>query len=240
MYNPYAPPASLQPTTAAFVPGRPQPWQVGEVFAAAWRAYKTNWVPLTAAVFLQVVVGTTLQELPSFFAKKAALGPAAQVVALLIGLFVGLFVQSFFMVGIMRMCLAAARGGVVAFSELAGGASQWLPCFAVMLVTMLGSLGYALFIVPGVIITAWLMTAFFFVVDADMTGIEAIRASFRASRGCLAKLSAIWLAWVGLSILGLAACGVGFFVTSAIYYLATAIVYLRMTGTPALDAAVAQ
>ena len=78
------------------------------------------------------------------------------------------------------------------------------------------------------------MVAFFFVVDADVTAVEAIQASWRASKGSLANLSAIWLAWFGLSILGLAACGIGFFAASAIYSLATAIVYTRMTGTTAL------
>ncbi len=231
MHNPYAPPATLpRSTKRAFSPGAPQPWQVGEVFAAALRAYKANWLPLTTAAFLQTVMGTVLQEVPSLLAKREGLGHSAEIAAIFVGLFVGLLVQSFFMVGLMRMCLAAARGGTAMFGDLAGGASHWLPCFAVMLVAMLGVLGYALLIVPGVIVSASLMVAFFFVIDADMTAVEAMRASWRASKGSIGKLFAIWLGWFALSIVGLAACGIGFFAATAIYYLATAIVYLRMTG----------
>jgi hypothetical protein len=179
MHNPYAPPAaSPRAPRPTFAPGPPQPWQVGEVFVAAWRAYKANWLPLTGAVFVQTVLGTILQELPGVLVKRAALGHAAEVGAIFIGVVVGFFVQSFFMVGVIRMSLAAARGETVTFSDLFGGASQWLSCFAVVMVSTIGPMiGYAFFLVPGIVLSARLTVVCGYLIDADMTAADALRAS---------------------------------------------------------------
>jgi uncharacterized membrane protein len=151
---------------------------------------------------------------------------------------VGWIVRSFFFVGLIRIWLAAARGQTPSFVVLFSGIDRFLPMLTVTLLTSLAtSVGYALLIVPGIILTLGLALSQFYVVDAKMGPFAAMGASWQATRGYKGDLFVLGLAALGLLILGICMCFVGMSATFPIVAVAAAAAYTRMSGTGPAPAA---
>jgi uncharacterized membrane protein len=89
---------------------------------------------------------------------------------------------------------------------------------------------FFLLIVPGVILALGWSLAPFYVVDAGMGPIEAMKASWSATRGQKGEIFVLGIASVGLTLLGVLMCCVGVLATSPILYVAFAIAFIRMSG----------
>ena len=90
--------------------------------------------------------------------------------------------------------------------------------------------GFVLLIVPGVILSLGLLLAPYYVVDAQMGPIAAMKASWGATRGQKGDVFVLVLAGVGLALLGLVMCFFGILATFPIYSVAVAAAYTRMSG----------
>jgi uncharacterized membrane protein len=139
-------------------------------------------------------------------------------------------VAVFFAMGSVRYALRLVRGEPAGFQDL----FSWGPYFAYLGATLLVALGTwfgLLFcIVPGIfLMICWLFTGMA-ILDRGMGPVEAMGHSWNLSRGHRWDLLLFLLLLLGVNILGLLACCVGVFVTSAMSYLAWAWVYLRLTG----------
>lgn len=210
--------------------GAPQPWDIGEVLQSAWDVVKVHWAPLIFGPLL----GGVLSNAPSQVLGGVARGAGDRDTILVMSVVGGLIayvVQTFFTAGAMKMALTAARRGEPQFAQVFSGGSAFLRLlgtnFLVMLAVLLGML---CLIVPGIILGLGFSMAPYYAVDAGMGPIEAMGASWNATKGHKGSLFLFGIVGFLLAILGLIACCVGMFVVQAVLYVAWAIIFARISG----------
>jgi uncharacterized membrane protein len=229
--NPYAPPGAG--VAAAPVPfGQPQPWTASEALTLAWARFKEFPAVLVLAYFLYVVIVGIAGQIGNIPMLTHAVRPSALASLLtLAGILVGQLVGAFLQVGAMRIVLDAARGKTPELGTLFSGGDRFLPMFFVNILMGLAiALGVVFFIVPGIIIALGVLIAPFYVVDAGMGPVDAMKASWAATKGQRGEVFVLGIAGFGLSLLGVLMCCVGWLATTPILYVAIAIAFIRMSG----------
>lgn len=232
--NPYAAPRVGDVTTGG--PGgfgEPQPWEVGEVITEAWEAFKANWALLFAASFIATVAGAIPNQVASLLTTFGAIEPgtAPQFISMGFGILLGAVVQAFFQTGLIRLWLAAMRRETLKLEVIFSGGDRFGPMLAFTVLNLLAIYGGLLLFVVGAIFFA---IAFFFgsfyVADANLGAIEAMKASWRVTDGQRMKIFVLGLANMGIFIAGLFACCIGVLASHAICGVSWAIVYTRISG----------
>ncbi len=234
-YNPYAAPEAPGPYEPGrpVIDGAPQPWTVGDVISHGWEMVKRHWVVLVFAPLLAGFVPGVLYQIPTFVAQAAHLHPESAGYWVVMGVFfiIAWLVQIFFQVGLTRIYLSAARGQEPVFQDLWGGASRYLPFMGMSLLAGLAiTLGMVLLIVPGIILSLGLCLASFYCVDAKMSAVESLVASWRATEGHKGQIFVFGLAAMGVALLGYLACCVGVYVAMPVIMVAFATIYVRLSG----------
>jgi uncharacterized membrane protein len=233
-YNPYAPPqADPLPAPSPGPFGRPQPWSPGEVLSIAWARFKGSWPVAVFAFFLTEVLTQMTGAVPTVFTSSGAIQPNSPAAGGLSLAFVALnlVVGSFLNVGLTRIFLQIARGETPAFGTLFSGADRLGPMLlSTILVGMVVGLGFVLLIVPGIVLALGLSLSQFYVVDADMGPMRAMKASWAATKGHKGDLLVLGLAAFGLILLGALMLLVGLLATMPIVYIALTVAYTRMSG----------
>ena len=231
-HNPYAPPGAEVPGAAAVPYGQPQPWTTGEALTLAWARFK-DFAPVLILAYLfnmmlSMAVGQAgnIVTLAGGMRATSVAGPLTAASGVL-----GQIVAAYLQVGMTRIVLDAARGKAPELGTLFAGGDRFLPLFLVNLLFGLAIvLGLVFLIVPGVIIGIRYSLAPFYVVDAGMGPIEAMKASWSATRDQKGEIFVLGIAAVGLSLLGILMCCVGLLATSPILYVAMAVAFIRMSG----------
>ncbi len=234
-YNPYSAPQAAPVVSSGLPPdGNPQPWEPGEVVTLAWERFKSHWLVLVVAYLIQMVVTQVVSIGVSALAGlQGESGPALFRAweHSMPGTALSFLVQAFFMAGFLRMCLDAARGQTPRMETLFLGGDRMAAMLGLTLLLTLGTVvGLVLLLVPGIIFGLGMFVAPFYVVDAKMGPIEAMRASWAATTGYKGNIFLLWLAFFGISIVGALACCVGLLAVGPLCYLATAIVFTRLSG----------
>lgn len=117
-------------------------------------------------------------------------------------------------VGYMRMIRHEANGGKAEFTDVFKGFDDFVPALlAVLLSSIIVSIGFMLCVLPGLLMIALVPTSAFLVAMGEKDGIQAIRRAFTAIKNHLlgTVLCALVLSLVGS--LGTILCGVGIFLT---------------------------
>lgn len=213
--------------------GPPQPWAPGETTSLAWHHFKRCWGVLVSTYVVATLIAELPQQAPlvAVMAHVVERNSSEYWVVYGVSAFVGFAVQMVFQPGLIRIWLSVARGGTPGFGDMFVGVSRFLPLFVCMLLNLLAVFaGYVLLFVPGIIVALGLALAQFYVIDASMGPIEALRASWKATKGHKANLFVFALIGGGLLLLGLVMCCFGFLVTSPIVWVGLAIVYVRLSG----------
>ena len=221
------------PPGAPMFGGAPQPWDIGETMSLAFEGFKRSWGVLVGSYLLVFVVSTLPRLAPTVLVMLGVLdrGSALTMLTSLFFALIGFAIQCFFQTGLIKIWLAVARGQAPNFSDLFSGGNLILVIFATLfLVGVVSGLGFILLIVPGVILALGLMFAQFFVVDAGMGPIAAMKASWQITNGHKGKLFLLVLVGIPLTIVGLIACCVGVFAAVSIVFVAQAIVFVRLSG----------
>lgn len=104
----------------------------------------------------------------------------------------------------------------------------WL--LAKIIYGVLVMIGIVLLIVPGIYIAARLYLYEYFVVDQNMTSVEAISASWETTKGHVWEIIAIGLLSFGIYILGALAIGIGLLWAVPTVKLAQATLYKKLTS----------
>jgi uncharacterized membrane protein len=171
-------------------------------------------------------------------ASEGEQGAAAIAIGAGIGVFVAIMlvvhlVAPIFTARLLRMFLTAVRGGTPTVGDIFKGETRYGSMVAL---TFLQStcifLGYLLLIVPGVILAIGLYFSVYFVVDRRMGAVEAMKASWAATKGRKGQVFVLML------LLGLvsAGCGmipfVGNFIGYSLMFLGISIAFLRLMGEP--------
>jgi hypothetical protein len=234
-YNPYAAPQAplaVPPTGSPY--GQPLAWSTGEAISLAWATFKVHGGVLVLSYLLSTFVTGLVGQIPVFLGVLAGTmtGPAGPRIGIqAVGMLLGQISAAYFQGGLTRIWLAVARGETPAFGTLFTGADRFLPILLLnflMMATLV--LGFALLLVPGVILYLGLFAAQFYVIDAGMGPADAMKASWAATRGFKGEIFLLMLGGAGLGVVGLLMCCVGTLVTFPVYFLATAIVFTRLSG----------
>jgi uncharacterized membrane protein len=100
-----------------------------------------------------------------------------------------------------------------------------------ILFSLIVSVGYVLFIIPGIYLTLRYFLFSYFIVDKQMGPIEALKASSEATEGTKLNLFLFFLLLSVISAVGSIIPIVGPFVTTPIIFLALAHVYRELIGS---------
>lgn len=132
---------------------------------------------------------------------------------------------------LLRVALNLHDGAPVDLSEpkpLLMGFWRFLLVFLVMFLVV--ALGFALLVVPGVLLGLAFGFAPLFAADGEREVAEAFRKSHRLTRGAWGPLFVLWLTLAGLNLLGVLALGVGIVVTVPMTALCLAYAFRHLQG----------
>ncbi len=235
-YNPYAAPQAIAPSPNApqYGGSGPQPWEIGEVLGHAWNVFKPNWATLVFSFLLGRLIGGLPNYIPAVVVATRAVEQGSETYWVIYSIctFIGLLVGAFFQVGFVKIWLAAARGMTPEFGDLFSGGGRYFAMLGTMFLVLLAILlGYLALIVPGVILALGLSFSYFYVVDQNMGPIEAMKASWAATKGQKGKIFLFGLASALLFLAALLACCFPALVAAPVIGIAAATIYVRISGT---------
>jgi DNA-directed RNA polymerase subunit RPC12/RpoP len=211
----------------------------GEVISTSWTIFKSQLGMLIGAV---VIVGLLdgLVGLPANVIQNGLQNnffPQNQIPTMVVAYFALLIVASLFQiymaVGQTIFFLKIARGQPAEFGDLFRGGHYLLRALggSILFGLMLG-FGFALLIVPGVILSLMFWPFMYVLVDTDAPGMQCLSRAKEITPHTWGTVFVLWLTAVGLSILGVLACCVGLLFTVPLSLMLFAVAYCRMTGQP--------
>ncbi|MEO6470052.1 MAG: hypothetical protein ABIP21_13220 [Acidimicrobiia bacterium] len=234
--------------------GGNQPAEAGAAIKYGWEKFKQHWqVILTAlivgfvAVAILSAIGFAIQrgmtstgdcsvrvsnggvlqssgcESPGFFTSLAATG-VFQVLYYLGTTILQLFV--------IRATLMIVRGEKLEASRVMSFDNFGPYILTALLVAVMTFVGLILCIIPGLAVMFFTMFWGYFVVDKNMSPVEAITASFNLVKNNVgAVIIFLLLSWV-VTFVGFIACLIGLIVAIPVVTIATGYMYKRLQGEP--------
>ena len=244
--NPYSTPTVDRRTLASAVscPLSHRTIDVGEVINVSWEIFKNNMSSLVVAflVFMvismllggltQVIMMTILGAQQQGPVGQQPFDPAALSVSMVLNI-VSSAVQAFFMIGMARMYLVAARGGSPEIGLLFSGGDKFVPIFLASIVFGIAvGLGSMLCVIPGIILACGLWMHYYLILDQDVAIMDSFSQAWEFSKGNRLSAVLLFLVQIGLAIIGLLLLCVGLLFTSPLGGLMWAVAYLQITGQP--------
>jgi uncharacterized membrane protein len=234
----YAPPGV--PPTAGGPAGS---WSPTEALGFGWNAIMSDFqgIALPIAVLLLVVavgsglpsggLSVVLTRVAAEIVEPAFL-PMIEVMIRLVGQGIGLLVSSYFMGGVAEFALNVARGRTPAFNDVFSGGKYFGPMFVANLLSQIGiGIGFVLCIAPGLILAAGLSMYQSLVVDQKLSGVDALKKSWELTTGHKGQLVIYVLLSIVVGVAGALACCVGaLLVSGPMITIASAFIYLKLTG----------
>ena len=204
---------------------------IGDCIRFGWETFKKRpWI-LIGALFLCMF----LPSIPNMLVPHQVVEPGQPIPppsgAELIGLLTSIAVGVLTSLGATSFALRAHDNiATVKFSDLWNPDPFWRFLGAEILVALIIIAGFLLFIVPGVIASLGLSFVTYLVVDRGARPIEAIKESWRITKGNKWQLLLPMLTLILLNILGIVALLVGVLVTIPITWLAVTHAYRTLSG----------
>lgn len=216
---------------AGYGAGYPQPGMSGgavsvgkiaatDAIGAAWQLFKNNplpWVLITLVTGLANVV-------VSFFSNSDAAGLA------FIGSLLSIAVAFLFQAFMVRGALLEVDGHKPAFGDFFKLHNFGWFVLAAVIVGVLTTIGLFLFVIPGVVIAFFLYWTFNFVIDRNMTAMDAIKSSFNAIKSDGGNLFLLAILNSLILLAGLLVLLVGLLVAAPLAMLASVVAYRAITG----------
>jgi hypothetical protein len=227
---------------------QPMEWGASEVMGNAWTATKANLGVLIGAFIVMGMITSVIQQvLQAIFGgghqpspeelrgihdfqdyMRLVQGmqgsPLPQILAQIPG--------AFLTAGILKIHLSVARGQAPQFGDLFSGGPRFLSMLGTQILVGLAVIvGFIFLIVPGIYLALAFSQAQYYVVDKGMNPIDAMKASFEATKGQKGNLFVYGLLACVVGFLGLCACCVGIIVAVPVIQVGMAMIYTRLTGT---------
>ena len=186
-----------------------------------WAATKRHfWMWVGILVFfvaLEIVASVVTQQL------GMAVGSVVAIVLF--------FLYFLIMIGLFTVGLAHARGQDVSFGTLFSGASLILKMIAGMILyTLIILVGFILVLIPGIIWMYKYQLFYFYIVDKKMGPIEALKASGQATKGAKLDMFSFQMLTQVLMLVSMIPFFLGLFVTFPLTVVASAHMYLQLSG----------
>jgi uncharacterized membrane protein len=193
----------------------------GSALSYGWNTFKANPGPLIAIVAVPVLIEIVVSLLTQFvFDFSIVLVVLLEIIGVVLGTIAAL--------GIHRSALLVTAGEGVDFAK-AFQYDRWGEWFVFSIVFgLMVAVGLALCVIPGLLVIAFFGLAPYYFIDQRMSLGDALRASREAAGS--KNLAFPILLSVIVGFLGILACGVGYFVTAPVAYLAVAFLYRYAQG----------
>ncbi|HEX2284598.1 MAG TPA: hypothetical protein VHI10_07185 [Mycobacterium sp.] len=242
----YAPPQAGYPPT----PGGAPAYSIGDAFSWAWNKFTKNAVPLIVATLVYAVIAgviygiiyglafalapdtvTTYDSYDTGFeySTSASLG-AASLAVLVIGGILMLVVMAAIQSAYLAGSLDIANGQPVTIGSFFKPRNVGSVILATLIVGILTSIGYALCVIPGLIVAIFLLFTTVAVVDRNLGAIDAIKHSFEIAKANFVQVLLTWLMVFVITFVGALLCGVGLLVALPVATLFLVYAYRRLTG----------
>lgn len=157
-----------------------------------------------------------------------------QFFAFMIAQLISLAVSGIITLGVAGIALAVTNDlepKVDQFFEPLDKFMNWFIATILMMLAVVA--GFVLLIIPGIIVALKLQFYTYYIVDKNMSAMDALKASWNDTRGQLGQLFVWMLISIALVILGALALLVGLLVTMPIVGLGTAWIYRQVSGASA-------
>lgn len=203
---------------------------VGEVFGSAWVIFKDRWQTVVGVLLLTWLIMAGAMSIFLVMATASGNNEALQMVLL-----IPITILSIYLViGATKVLLAVTRGQQTSFSDIFTDGKLILPYFLAMSVAMLIiQVGFALLIIPGIILGLMFSQVGFLIVDRQVGVFESLRLSREITSGNKITLLAVMLlAALGSAVLNAVTCGIAAVVVVPYMLLVGVVAYLKMSGQP--------
>ena len=131
---------------------------------------------------------------------------------------------------VVRAALALTRGETIELQTLFRFDNLPQLLIGALIVAVLSGIGSILCYIPGVIVVFFTQFYVHFLIDQNMSGVDAIKASFSFVNQNLGTVIGFYLASVVAYILGALLCGIGLLVALPVVFIAQAYTYQRLRG----------
>lgn len=157
-------------------------------------------------------------------------GPNPSVQSALLGV-IGAIIVLLGKMGFYNSVLILTTGGKPSFDQFYKNWPKLLTWIvANFLFVLMFVIGLILIIVPGLYVWAAFGLFPFFILDKDAGPIQALKQAWQATQGVRIDVFLLFLACLGINILGLLFFFIGVFITFPVTLIALATVYRKLTG----------
>lgn len=201
---------------------------VGDCVRYGWETFKQRpWI-LIGGFLLAMIIST----IPGLFGPTPEIGPEGQIIQQplttfdIVLSFASIIVSVFVALGLTTFSLRAhdnIQG--VQIADLWNPGPFWRFLGAHILTVIAIAIGFVLLIVPGIILSLGLAFVPYLVVERGLGPIESMKESWRITKGHKWELALLFLALLGINLLGVLALVVGVFVSVPITLIALAHAY---------------
>jgi uncharacterized membrane protein len=204
---------------------------IGDCIRFGWETFKKRPGILIGAF----VLTTLLPSIPGLLVPSPEVAPGvpppppttAEIIAALISVVIGIFVT----IGMTTFALRAHDDiASVKMGDLWNPQPFWRFLGAEVLAGIIIFVGFLLLVVPGVIASLGLCFVLYVVIDREAGPINALKESWRLTKGSKWQLFLLVLALIGLNLLGLLLLLVGILVTVPITWLAVTHAYRTLAS----------
>lgn len=230
--------------------GGPGGYSVGNAFSYAFDKFKQNLGPLILITLILLVSVFVIQLIGNLitsgmngagelifdpesgeFEGGAASGffAGAMIVSLLFSA-ISWAVQLIIQAGIIKASLGLTRGQKVDLGSAFSGINWGQVVVASLLIGVGTFVGLILCILPGIVWIFLTWYTLYFVVDRDMSAVDAIKASIALVKDNVGPLLLFFLAAIAAYIVGACLCGVGLLAAIPVVVIAQAYTFRTLTG----------
>jgi uncharacterized membrane protein len=206
---------------------------IGDCVSYGWETFKKRPWFLIGALLLAMIISAV----PGVFGPHAEFGPDGQVIRHPLTAFdaivsiVSVIVSIFVALGLTTLALRAHDNvETVQLADLWNPGPFWRFLGAHILTVIIVALGFIAFVIPGIILAVGLGFVPFLVVERGLGPIEAMKESWRITKGHKWQLFLLLLALLGINLLGAMALVVGIFVAVPITMIAFAHAYRTLSA----------
>ncbi len=229
-----------------------EPFSVGAAVRYGWTKFKDNAGALIVAMIILFAItaivegigstltsaagGTSLFDItdtgngPSFSTNFGITGQLVGFVASLVSTAVSFVISA----GIIRGALDITEGRKFSLSEAFGKLDYAKVIITSIIVSVLVTIGLLLFVLPGIVVAFLTIFALYFVVDDGTEPVASIKGSYRLVKDNIGDVLVLFIASIGIAILGAIACLVGLLVAIPVIQIAWAYAYKRLRGEPVI------
>lgn len=240
--NPYQSPAAAKepqylpkgdPKSLGKQPVRNVPTDFGSIMNYSWAIWKENLGLLIGAMVVVMIIGGAIGGVSEAFLGIIARTDLRRLLPVfgLGTMLVQTCANTFLTVGLMQIIFKLARRQRADFADLFGGGELFLPALGTNLLFSLASgIGFVLCIIPGIIVLLLWWPCVFLVIDRKANVMESFTLAREVTANNMGTIIVVWLAGIGISLVGVAACCVGIVAAAPLVAVMYGVSYLMMAG----------